>query len=193
MLVKVLRLFFNSHAVNLKKSFAFRERPYLMLEEPFKYSQEERQLYGESSYPSRHALIGWGLAMALAEVMPDCQQALLTRGYDYGESRVIKGMCFASDIMAARVIAMCDLGKLHNENLFATLFEKAKQEYRLKRNLGDVNGDGHVNSVDVTALYNYLLNGDETYLATSDVDGDGQVTTVDITVIYNILLASKKK
>lgn len=190
MLVRVLRLFFNSHAVNLKKSFAFRERPYLMLEEPFKYSQEERQLYGESSYPSRHALIGWGLAMALAEVMPDCQQALLTRGYDYGESRVIKGMCFASDIMAARVIAMCDLGKLHNENLFATLFEKAKQEYRLKRNLGDVNGDGHVNSVDVTALYNYLLNGDDSHVVNGDQDGDGHITSGDIIVVYNVLLSS---
>ena len=27
---------------------------------------------------------------------------------------------------------------------------------------GDVNGDGHVSSVDITALYNYLLNGDTT-------------------------------
>ena len=59
--------------------------------------------------------------------------------------------------------------------------------------VGDVNCDGEVTTVDITCLYNYLLNGDETYLATSDVDGDGQVTTVDITVIYNILLASKKK
>ena len=54
--------------------------------------------------------------------------------------------------------------------------------------VGDVNCDGQVTSVDITALYNYLLNGDTTYLATSDVNGDGQVTSVDITVIYNILL-----
>ena len=39
-------------------------------------------------------------------------------------------------------------------------------------------------------LYNYLLTGDDTYLATSDVDGDGEVTTVDITCIYNILLGN---
>ena len=57
---------------------------------------------------------------------------------------------------------------------------------------GDVNGDGEVTTVDITCLYNYLLNGDETYIATSDVDGDGEVTTVDITCIYNILLSSKK-
>lgn len=55
---------------------------------------------------------------------------------------------------------------------------------------GDVNGDGEVTTIDITCLYNYLLNGDETYLATSDVDGDGEITTVDITVIYNILLGN---
>ena len=55
---------------------------------------------------------------------------------------------------------------------------------------GDVNGDGIVSSVDVTAIYNYLLNGDTTFLATSDVDGDGTVTATDITVIYNILLGN---
>ena len=55
---------------------------------------------------------------------------------------------------------------------------------------GDVNGDGEVTTIDITAIYNYLLNGDETYLATSDVDGDGEITTVDITIIYNILLGN---
>lgn len=53
---------------------------------------------------------------------------------------------------------------------------------------GDVNGDGFVTSADVTALYHYLLNGDETYLATSDVNGDSNITSADVTFIYNILL-----
>ena len=54
--------------------------------------------------------------------------------------------------------------------------------------VGDVNGDGSVTSVDVTALYNYLLNGDMTYYSTSDLNGDGSVTSVDVTVVYNALL-----
>ena len=57
---------------------------------------------------------------------------------------------------------------------------------------GDVNGDGQVTSVDITCIYNYLLNGDTTFLATCDVDGDGSVSSVDITCIYNILLGNKK-
>ena len=55
---------------------------------------------------------------------------------------------------------------------------------------GDVDGDGYVTTVDITAIYNYLLNGDMTYFDTSDVDGDGYITTTDITVIYNILLGN---
>jgi hypothetical protein len=55
---------------------------------------------------------------------------------------------------------------------------------------GDVNCDGSVTSADVTALYNYLLNGDQTYIATSDVNGDGDITSADITSVYNILLGN---
>ena len=54
--------------------------------------------------------------------------------------------------------------------------------------VGDVNNDGHVSSVDITALYNYLLNGDTSNLINGDVDGDGHISSVDVTVIYNILL-----
>ena len=55
---------------------------------------------------------------------------------------------------------------------------------------GDVNGDGHVNSVDVTALYNYLLNSDSSDIVNGDQDGDGHITSVDVTVVYNILLGN---
>ena len=54
--------------------------------------------------------------------------------------------------------------------------------------IGDVNCDGFVTSADITALYNYLLNGDETFIATSDVDGDGSVTSADVTSVYSILM-----
>ncbi|MBQ6647524.1 MAG: CotH kinase family protein [Muribaculaceae bacterium] len=54
--------------------------------------------------------------------------------------------------------------------------------------VGDVDCDGHVTSVDVTIIYNYLLNGDETHKYTCDVNGDGHINSVDITTIYDILL-----
>jgi len=52
----------------------------------------------------------------------------------------------------------------------------------------DVNCDGTVTSADVTALYNYLINGDATYVATSDVNGDGSINSSDVTVLYSYLL-----
>ena len=55
---------------------------------------------------------------------------------------------------------------------------------------GDVNGDGIVSSVDVTAIYNWLLNGDASSLVNGDQDGDGVVSSVDVTVVYNILLGN---
>ena len=64
----------------------------------------------------------------------------------------------------------------------------ASCEVTVNRPIGDVNVDGRLTAVDVTCLYNYLLDGDETFASTSDVNGDGYITTVDITVIYNILL-----
>ena len=54
--------------------------------------------------------------------------------------------------------------------------------------LEDVNRDGSVTSNDVTAIYNYLLVNDETYLATSDVNGDGSITSADITKIYDVIM-----
>ncbi|MBR5118452.1 MAG: phosphodiester glycosidase family protein [Muribaculaceae bacterium] len=53
---------------------------------------------------------------------------------------------------------------------------------------GDVNCDGTVTASDITELYNYLLNGDITYIDTADVNGDGAVTSADITTVYDILL-----
>ena len=55
---------------------------------------------------------------------------------------------------------------------------------------GDVDGDGVVTANDITCIYNFLLNGDETFLATSDVDGDGTITSADVMYIYSILLGN---
>jgi len=53
----------------------------------------------------------------------------------------------------------------------------------------DVNGDGSVTSVDITALYNYLLNGNMEFPESAyDIDKDGHISSVDITEIYNVLL-----
>ncbi len=56
--------------------------------------------------------------------------------------------------------------------------------------VGDVNQDQAVTSADVTAIYDYLLNGSTYYYSTSDVNNDGAVTSSDVTAVYNVLLNS---
>jgi surface protein len=54
--------------------------------------------------------------------------------------------------------------------------------------LGDVNGDGEVNSGDVMAIYSVMAgNGTPEMQARADVNGDGNVDSGDIMAIYNIM------
>ena len=53
---------------------------------------------------------------------------------------------------------------------------------------GDVNGDGVVTAADITALYDFLLNNDESHIVNGDQTGDGIITAADITAVYTVLL-----
>jgi hypothetical protein len=55
---------------------------------------------------------------------------------------------------------------------------------------GDVNGDGLVTSADITALYSWMLNNDDSSIVNGDQNGDGNITSGDVTVIYDILLGN---
>lgn len=130
--IKFTKFLLNIHATTLKKSI-FRLRPYRLFGDKMPFSELSWKANVESSYPSRHAMIGWGMALALTEVMPDCQDAILKAGYDYGTSRMILGASYASDLQAARVIASCDLAKLHTISIFNVMLQRAKEEYQLKK------------------------------------------------------------
>lgn len=54
---------------------------------------------------------------------------------------------------------------------------------------GDVNGDGVINSADITAIYNYIASGSESGLTTSqcDVNGDGAVNASDVATVYSLM------
>ena len=58
--------------------------------------------------------------------------------------------------------------------------------------LEDVNRDGNITSADVTAIYDYLLNNDQTFVEYCDVNGDGAITSSDVTKIYNILMGQEQ-
>jgi acid phosphatase (class A) len=59
----------------------------------------------DGSYPSGHSAIGWGYALVLAELIPSRADAILQRGRDYGQSRLVCDAHWQSDIDAGRVIS----------------------------------------------------------------------------------------
>lgn len=65
-----------------------------------------------TSYPSGHSSYGWTTALVLAQVSPEKSGAILQRGREYGESRVICGMHFPSDIEAGRTVATAVAARL---------------------------------------------------------------------------------
>ena len=60
--------------------------------------------------------------------------------------------------------------------------------------VGDVNGDGFVNIIDVTTLIDHLLNGttEGVLLDRTDINQDGKTTITDVTSLINILLKPKQ-
>ena len=117
------------NAATQLKATNFRTRPFARLGESSAIPELNEHYATSSSYPSAHSILGWGIALALVEVMPNCQNALLERGYEYGRSRTILGFHFASDVQAGRLAASYTLARLHNDAEFQKLVEKAKREY----------------------------------------------------------------
>jgi acid phosphatase (class A) len=89
----------------------------------------ESPLSGGSSYPSGHTSFGWGLALTLAEIAPDHAQAILVRGREYGESRVVCAVHYPSDVAAGQLIATAVVERLHSVPEFSRDLACAKQEY----------------------------------------------------------------
>ena len=61
-------------------------------------------------------------------------------------------------------------------------------EYTAPTILGDLNGDGFVNTGDVSVLYQAILSGstDVEY----DLNGDGNVNTGDVSLLYSLIIGS---
>ena len=53
--------------------------------------------------------------------------------------------------------------------------------------VGDVNGDGDVNVIDITALIDVIMN-DDTSNPRADVNGDGEINVIDITALIDIIM-----
>ena len=123
--------------IQKSKSSIMRARPFMQFNEPTPVPEDEEKLRKNSSYSSGHTTMGWAIALVLSEINPDRQDEILERGFEYGESRVIVGFHFQSDVDAARVITSALVNRLHANNEFVKQMDKAKEEFSNKKALAN--------------------------------------------------------
>ncbi len=82
------------------------------------------------SYPSGHTVRGWGMALVLAQLNPEKQDELLLAGYEWGQSRVIAGYHWQSDVNASRLLASACFARLQACKEYLEEVEAAQEELK---------------------------------------------------------------
>ena len=118
----------NKSIQKAKKGFA-RRRPYQYFGEGTPTPQDEYP-NDFTSYPSGHSVRAWMAAMTLTAVSPENADAIMKIGYEIGQSRVILGFHYQSDVDAARLAASATFARLCAEKSFHEAIEKAKKELK---------------------------------------------------------------
>lgn len=121
-----------SNGTNKAKNGYMRKRPFDLYDETSLTPSAEASLKKNGSYPSGHTTAGWTFALILAEINPERQDTILSRGYQYGQSRVICGVHYQSDVTAGRMVASAVVARLHADPAFMEQLKKAKEEFATK-------------------------------------------------------------
>lgn len=109
------------------KDFFARKRPALGNDAPICVPRE-KWLETNASYPSGHAMVAWSWALILTEAAPAKADALLKLGQESGDSRVVCGVHFPSDVQAGRNLAAGMVARLHADPTFMADLETLKRE-----------------------------------------------------------------
>lgn len=110
-----------------------RERPFVAYDEQSCTPQADAHLAKNGSYPSAHAAEGWAWALILSEMAPERSDAILQRGLAFGQSRVICGAHWQSDVDAGRLIGAATVARLHAHAEFQAQFKAARTELQQAR------------------------------------------------------------
>ncbi|MES2149301.1 MAG: phosphatase PAP2 family protein [Pseudomonadota bacterium] len=113
-----------------------RTRPFVAHGDASCTPAEEHELRGDGSYPSGHSAVGWAWALVLAELVPERADALLALGHEFGQSRVVCGVHWQSDVFAGREMAAAAVARLHAHPLFIAQLAAAKAEIADARQKG---------------------------------------------------------
>ena len=116
------------------KNTYLRKRPFVYFNESTLIPAEEEELRKTGSYPSGHTIMGWGMALLLSEINPAAQDEIFKLGYEWGQSRVIAGYHWQSDVDASRMLAAACVARLHSNKDFLNDMKDAREEFeKLKK------------------------------------------------------------
>lgn len=130
-----------------------RQRPFAALKESTCAPAEEAKLERDGSYPSGHAALGWAVGMVLTSLAPERGNALLQRGHAFGQSRMVCGVHWQSDVDAGRLVGAAAVARLQAEPLFVAQAELARQEIVAARQKG-LQADAAACAQEAAALKN---------------------------------------
>ncbi|MBQ3767128.1 MAG: phosphatase PAP2 family protein [Bacteroidales bacterium] len=111
------------------KAYYHRTRPFVYFKEKA-YLEDDAQFSGEGSYPSGHTMRSWTAALILAEINPAAADAVFARAWQCGESRVISGAHWQSDVDVTRLAASIGYSRLQTSTAFRAQMESAQDEFR---------------------------------------------------------------
>ena len=123
--VRTIRL-----GATIPKKVHMRMRPFVYYGESTLMPEYEEHEKKTGSYPSGHSIRGWGMALVLAALNPERQDTLLRMGYEWGQSRVIAGYHWQSDVDASRFLASACFARLQTCQEYLDDFEAAREELR---------------------------------------------------------------
>jgi acid phosphatase (class A) len=89
---------------------------------------EREMLANDGSYPSGHAAVGWAWALILTELAPDRADAILARGREFAQSRVVCNVHWQSDVLEGRAIGAAAVARLHADAAFQADLAAAREE-----------------------------------------------------------------
>lgn len=110
-----------------------RPRPFVVYDDPICVPEDAKVLRGNGAYPSGHAAAGWAWALVLAEIAPDRMTEVLRRGHEFGQSRVVCGVHWQTDVDTGRTVAAAVVARLHADADFTAQLERAKAEVARQR------------------------------------------------------------
>ena len=111
-----------------------RQRPYAYYNEGTLIPEKEEKHRYEGSYPSGHTVFFWTSSLLLADISQsnEAMEALLARGYEFGQSRVIAGYHWQSDVDAGRMTGSVLYQLIRNHERFIEQLAKARAEFAEK-------------------------------------------------------------